>query len=260
MADGRPRQALDGAVPRLSAGPCRRDRQQPRPAPARRHAKADRADRRAGRRAAPGLDAARQLHRRALGSLVRRGLPPRRPGVRHPGLHGLVRVGLLDRRLGSGLVGRPAARADNRRALWPRGRAALRDGQDRRGRRGHRPLSRRARRAPPAEADPRHRRPRDGAPGLGAGPADLGHVGIWLARDHRARAGRGARLFLGRALLRRADDGGRRLLPGPAGAALVRRQRGADRRLAGDLAPGDGAARGARGHRRRASVPIRARA
>ena len=61
----------------------------------------------------------------------------------------------------------------------------------------------------------------------------LDHLRLRLARDRGPDHRGGAGLFRRRAELRDADDGGRRVQPGAVVAALVRRQSGADRRLAG---------------------------
>ena len=52
---------------------------------------------------------------------------------------------------------------------------------------------------------------------------DLGHRRLWLVRHSCAHRRRSARLLHRRSVVRRFDDGGRRLQSGAAGAALVRR-------------------------------------
>ena len=61
---------------------------------------------------------------------------------------------------------------------------------------------------------------------------DLGDGGLWLVHDRRAHHRRGARLFRRQSHVGRFADERRRLHPGPAIAALVRRQRWRDRGLA----------------------------
>ena len=86
---------------------------------------------------------------------------------------------------------------------------------------------------------------------LRADAPDLGDRGLRLGGARLPDRGGGAGVFRGPAELRRADDGGRRLQPGAAVAALVRRQHQRDRRLAGDAAAGDELPPGAARARRR---------
>ena len=195
--------------------------------------------RRSRLRPAAVVAAAGELRRRALGPL---GAASPSPDHGHhftiPGY--MVWCALIYAAAGSWLawlVGRPLVRL-NADALRARGRSPLRAGA--------RPASRPTA-SPSMAASPRERRT------LGAdhddvlascasssrpGAADLGHRRLWLARPRRADHRRRAGLFRRQPLARRPDHGGRRLQPGAAGAALVRRQFPPHRRLAGDAAAG----------------------
>ena len=116
---------------------------------------------------------------------------------------------------------------------------------------GHRARQRRGRQPARAGSEPRHARRRAAADRLRADAPDLGDRGLRLGGARLPDRGGGAGVFRGAAELRRADDGGRRLQPGAAVAALVRRQHQRDRRLAGDAAPGDELPPGAARARRR---------
>ena len=99
--------------------------------------------------------------------------------------------------------------------------------------------------------EPRHPRRRAAAARLRAGAPDLGDRRLRLGRAGVPDRGGGAGLLRRAAELRRADDGGGRIQPGAAVAALVRGQHRRDRRLAGDAAAGDELPAGAARPRRR---------
>ena len=142
------------------------------------------------------------------------------------------------------LAGRSSPDPAQCHPLRARGGAALCPGPRQRVRRGDRAARRRAGRAPHPRWYGQPRRHGDARAGRQACPPHLGDFGSRLARHRHADPGRGAGLFWRRPVVRRPDDGHRRLQPGAAIVALVRRAFPPDRRLAGHAAAGHGAARG----------------
>ena len=228
---------MAGARPRLSARPRRPDWRQPGPAHRGRHPQAYRAVGQPRRRPAAGEHAAGELHRHLVGAIEPTGIHGRRLSLLHSRLHGLVRLGLCLDRLAADLARGRAVDRPQRRALCARSGASLRPGAGERKRRKHRPLPRRAGRAPPARGQPQPRHRHHGRSLRRIVAADLDHLRLRLGR-HRGADHRGlARLFQRQPQHGRADDGGRRLQPGARLAALVRRTVPLDRRLARDFAP-----------------------
>ncbi len=271
VAHPRPARPVARTQARLSAELRRRDREQSRSAHPPGFAASDRAHDGACDRPAAIDAAARELRGRAVGVVGAGGVRHRRTQPCDPRLHGLVRARLFARRLAAGLArGSPAGCAQCR-ALRSGGRSALRARARQRVRRGHLAVRRRSRRAPRPGRAGRSHGDGHGAPGGRPRAPHLDHLRLRLARDRGPDHRGGAGLFRRRAELRHADDGGRRVQPGAVVAALVRRQPGADRRLAGDprahrrlsrhLAGGRHARRGGRPHRgpRRRVRPARAR-
>ncbi len=137
MADTRSLYAVAQARTRCPSCLCRRDRQQSRPAHARGCAPPDRAFGRSRHRPAAGLDPARHLRKRALGTVGGLRLRNRRAEGCDSGLHGVGRHSLCRFCFPAELLGRPQPDRTQRGAICPRGRATVLAGARQRAHRRH---------------------------------------------------------------------------------------------------------------------------